>query len=208
MLFRSDDPQAVETAANVLKKGGIILYPTDTLYGLGVDALSDEAVSKLYRIKARDERKPVHAIVSDLDMAARYAYVDDVARKLAKKFLPGPMSLILKKRADVATGIAKHMETFGIRIPKQQFCLELARAFGRPITTTSANLSGHTPMRTVRGILSQIGEQHIDVAIDAGEIEASVPSTIVDLSGERPVILREGAIAAHDIWEELVQLAD
>ena len=183
-------------AAALLRGGGVILYPTDTLYGLGVDALSDGAVAKIYALKGRGKEKPIHCVVSDLEMAAEYADVNDVARKLARDFLPGPLTLVLKKKSGINTGIAKRIDTIGIRIPDNDFCLALARKFGKPYTTTSANASGMEPLSTVDGILTQLGDnaRYIDLIIDAGELSKREPSTVVDLSGGTPLILREGAI--------------
>ncbi len=210
MLISQTDRHAVSIAADILSSGGVIIYPTDTLYGLGADALSDGAVAKIYAIKGRDEGKPIHAIVSDMEMAERFAYVNGSARLLAAKFLPGPLTLILKKKTGIETGIARGIDTFGIRIPDNQFCKELVEKFGGPITTTSANRSGMHTMRTVEAILEQLDElaSGIGCVIDAGELPQRKPSTVVDCSGERPVILREGAVAAADIWEVLVELED
>ena len=206
----------VKNAVKELAAGGVIIYPTDTLYGLGADALSDKAVGKVYKIKGRDERKPVHAIVADIKMIAKYAEAPDMARMLAKEFLPGPLTLILKKKAGIKTGIARGISKIGFRIPDNKFCLALAKKFGKPITTTSANKSGRKTERTVGAILKQlgIGDSHsnvlqnvrmrnIDLVIDACELPERQPSTVVDLSGKEPVILREGAIPAADIWNLL-----
>ena len=199
--MRADDLAAPARAAQILASGGVILYPTDTLYGLGADALSDEAVAKIKRIKGRNEQKPIHAVVADMAMAERYAGVNNVARSLAQKFLPGPLTLILKKKEGIETGIARDMSTFGIRIPDNVFCLDLAREFGKPFTTTSANASGVSPKRTIDDIIEQLGDhaQMIDLAIDAGELSERLPSTIVDVSDGTAIILREGAISAKDI---------
>jgi L-threonylcarbamoyladenylate synthase len=197
----ANDPLAPAKAAQVLASGGVILYPTDTLYGLGADALSDGAVASVYAIKGRDEGKPIHAIVADMQMAARYAEVNDLAGKLAAKFLPGPLTLILKKKAGIDTGIARGKATFGIRIPDDGFCLALAHEFGHPFTTTSANGAGQRPERSVGAILSQLGESAalIDLIIDAGELPERLPSTVVDVSNGEIAIIREGAIAASDV---------
>ena len=194
-------------ASEVLKKGGVVLYPTDTLYGLGVDAFSNAAVDKLYQIKGREGNKPIHAIVADLAMAERYAFIDHNARALAKAFLPGPLTLILKKKEGFDTGIGRGIGTIGIRIPLMDVCIEMARAFDGPITTTSANKSGapHTPR--VLDIEAQLYDtaHNIDLVIDAGELPPRKPSTIVDLSSVEPVILREGEIVEAEIWEVLRQ---
>ena len=191
-----------EKAAKVLRGGGIILYPTDTLYGLGADALSDTAVDKVYAIKVREERKPIHAIVSDIKMAERHAHINENAHLLAKAFLPGALTLILKKQKGFKTGIGRRMETIGIRMPDDQFCLALAHTFGRPYTTTSANKSGLKPQCTVEEILKQLGKfaSLIDLIIDAGELPTRLPSTVVDVSEAHPIIVREGAIPSADIW--------
>ncbi len=195
------DPAAVPRAAALLASGGVILYPTDTLYGLGADALSDEAVAKIYAIKGRDEKKPMHAIVADVAMAARYGEMNPLAQKLAEHFLPGPLTLILKKYEESNTGIARDIDTFGIRIPDNDFCSALAQAFDRPFTTTSANVSGAIPARTIDEIVMQFGAEAslIDLAIDAGVLPSRTPSTIVDASDGTAKILREGAISVSDI---------
>ena len=198
------DPDAVVKAAVVLRAGGVILYPTDTLYGLGVDALSDDAVAKVRELKGRDARKPIHAIVADMEMASKYGEVHEVALALARAYLPGPLSLILKKKPEIETGIAQGIDTFCIRIPVNRFCMNLARAFGKPYTTTSANQSGEVPARTVEGILAQLGDSAslIDLVIDAGELPERSPSTIVDVSSGKIEVVREGAIPSAEILGE------
>ena len=195
----------IEQAVHVLESEGVVLYPTDTLYGLGADAFSDEAVDRVYEIKGRDERKPIHCIVADLAMAEEYAEVTDDARLLFERLMPGGMTLIMKKKVGVGGGIAHGIDTIGIRIPQNDFCVQLARAFGRPYTATSANLAGHEHRRSVDAIVQQLGSSAdmIDLIIDAGELPPSAPSTVVDLSREEPVILREGVIPAADVWNAI-----
>lgn len=204
-LEKEGTEKAVVYAADILRAGGVILYPTDTLYGLGADALSNEAVAKIYAIKGRDESKPIHTIVSDVEMAAQYGEVNEIAFALACAYLPGPLSLILKKRVAITTGIARGIDTFGIRIPDNRFCIELARQLGKPYTTTSANESGKEPTRTADGILAQLGERAsmIDLAVDAGELPERLPSTIVDVTEGQARIVREGAISVSDILHSL-----
>ena len=191
--------KAAIRAAGVLRQGGVVVYPTDTLYGLGVDAFANDAVDRLYAIKGREAGKPTHCIVADLAMAEEYAEVNDAARKIAENFLPGPLSLILKKKAGVDGGIARNMDTIGIRIPKNDFCLELARTFGRPITTPSANRAGGAPLLSRAEIVADLGEDNIDLFVDAGTLPESAPSTIVNLVSGHASVLREGAIPSSDI---------
>ena len=160
----------VSSALEVLRAGGVILYPTDTLYGLGTDALSDEAVAKVYAIKGREEMRPIHAIVADIEMAERYAELNDEARLLLKDLPTGKLTVISKKK-DLNSGIARGIDTFGFRIPDNDFCIALARAFDGPITATSANKSGAKPGQTVPKILAQLGDAASDIGlvIDAGD---------------------------------------
>lgn len=200
-IVRAEDPSAPVRAAQILASGGVILYPTDTLYGLGADALSDEAVAKIHGIKGSDPKKPMHCVVSDIAMAAEYAEISGIAKDLAGKFLPGPLTIIVKKKAGIDTGIARGLDTIGIRIPDNAFCFALARGFRRPFTTTSANKHGERSERSIELILAQLGAQAslIDFAIDAGELPSALPSTIVDVSSGEPVVIREGAIRTQDI---------
>lgn len=208
VLTNTNIQEAALRAAEVLRARGVIVYPTDTLYGLGADAFSDEAVTRVYAIKGRDEKKPIHCVVSDLRMAEQFAEVNSEARRLAGRFLPGPLTLVLRKRPDINSGIAKTMTTIGIRIPDNEFCLSLAKTFG-PYTTTSANIAGAEDVRTVDGIVSQLSPPAqalertpvIDLAIDAGELPQQKASTVVDVSSGDIKILREGAIPALEILQ-------
>ena len=205
---------AVSDAVVVLRTGGVVLYPTDTLYGLGGDALSDEAVDKIYAIKGRADAKPIHALVADLAMGEKYADVTDDVRLLAERLPQGQVTFILKKKAGFDAGVMRKIPTFGFRIPNNEFCISLVREFGRPVTATSANVSGRKPERNVHAILEQLtGNQHsnvlqnvrtwIDLIIDADELPERLPSTVVDMSGAEPAIIREGAVPAADIWNAL-----
>src|SRR3989338_5165688 len=158
----------VAKAAEVLRAGGVILYPTDTLYGLGADAFSDAAFQRICEIKDRDERRPIHAVFENLAMAKAYAEISPLGRRLAEAFLPGPLTLVFKKKPSVTTGIGHNLSSIGVRIPKNKFCLALAHEFGKPYTTTSANMSGAEPPATFEGIIKQLGAntELIDLAIE------------------------------------------
>lgn len=193
--------ECVMRASGILRHGGVVLYPTDTLYGLGADAFSDEAVEKVYAIKGRDRQKPIHCVVADLAMAGEYAEINDVARKLAEAFWPGPLTLVLKKKPGLDTGIARGLDTFGVRIPQSDFCLDLARTFGKPYTTTSANVAGESTGLSVESITDQLGGSatHINLVIDAGTLPLRSPSTVVNVVSGIPVVLREGAISVQTV---------
>lgn len=197
--------ETAEKAAAVLRAGGVVLYPTDTLYGLGADALSDAAVDKVFEIKARDEGKPVHSIVSDMHMAAEYSDVSGFARILDSKLPKGKITFVMGKKEGLDTGIARGLDTFGFRIPAHSFCIAMIRAFGGPITATSANAAGETPRQTVDDILKSLGDKasNIDLVIDGGELPAMEPSTVIDLTHHHPLILREAAVPAEDVWSAI-----
>jgi L-threonylcarbamoyladenylate synthase len=195
-------------AAGVLRAGGVVIYPTDTIYGLGADAFSDLAVAKVYSIKGREEGKPIHAVFADIAMIERYAEVDDRARALIERFLPGPLTLILKKKKGYDSGIGNGIATVGVRMPQNEFCLALARAFGKPYTTTSANRAGAEPPATLEGIEAQLGEslRMVSLVIDAGALPPSLPSTVLDLTAPEPKILREGAVPSAEILNAIASL--
>lgn len=204
-LEKGNIETVVVRAAAVLRAGGVVLYPTDTLYGLGTDAFSTVAFEKVCMIKGRDERRPVHAVFADLAMAGAYAIVTPMGEKLARAFLPGPLTLVFEKRGGLTTGIGHNLPTVGVRIPDNEFCLSLAREFGKPFTTTSANVSNEEPLSTVADIISQLGEtaRYIDLVVDAGPLSTHLRSTVVDVRGENPFIFREGAISAPEIRDVL-----
>lgn len=185
----------------ILKQGGILLYPTDTLYGLGVDALNVDALRKLKELKGRNDNKAISIVVADMKMAGEYAEVTPLALKLAEAFLPGKLTLVLSAKPNLPEELTAGTGTIGVRIPNHLLCLNLARELGRPFTATSANVSDKEPERSVPGILTQFGESAVSInrVIDAGELAESLPSTVVDARGELPYILREGAVASVEI---------
>ncbi len=192
-------------ASRVLSRGGIILYPTDTIYGLGCDALSDEAVKKIYILKGRREEKNISCVVSDRAGIEKLGVITRDVEILVKHFLPGALTLVLPKHDHITSGIARGRDTVGVRIPNHPFSLSLARTFGRPITATSANISGMPTENTIEKILAQFGKKAdlIDLVIDAGILPSSLPSTVIDCTVSPPRILREGAISSKDIFAVL-----
>ena len=191
---------AAQKAASVLRQGGIVLFPTDTLYGLAVDATNPKAVHELRALKGREPHKPLSVIVSDLASMKRYAVVTKEAEALAERFLPGPLTLVL--RATKAMPVTCTFEgTIGMRIPDEAFCLALAREFGKPFTATSANKSGLESLGTVDQIIEQLAGTFpgIALAIDGGEKSGTMASTIVRLTSDTPEVLREGVLTREDV---------
>ncbi|MEK7093089.1 MAG: L-threonylcarbamoyladenylate synthase [Patescibacteria group bacterium] len=218
-LAAENTRQYAARAAVVLRAGGVVLYPTDTLYGLGADALSDEAVAKIFSIKGRNEGKPVHAIVRDIAMAEKYGEISDTTRALADKLPRGQITFVVPKKQTMNSGISKEIPTFGFRIPENAFCLQMLSAFGGPITATSANRAGMEPQRSVEAILEQLNSyasvlparrslgaggqktaiRNIALIIDAGELPPRKSSTVVEISGDCVSVLRESAVPRAEI---------
>jgi L-threonylcarbamoyladenylate synthase len=186
---------------SVLKDGGIVLFPTDTIYGLGVDATNAEAVQRLQKLKGRPERKPISIMVSDMTMAEKYAMVTPLAKKLSEKFLPGKITLVLEAKDTLPQELTAGTGTVGIRIPNQPTALQMVKDFGKPITATSANIADMPTLNSVSEILKQFGSKSdmIYHIIDEGVLVPSGPSTVVDVRGEKPIVLREGAITENTI---------
>lgn len=200
-ILSAADPQAPGTAAHILAQGGVVVYPTDTLYGLAADATNEAAIRSIFSVKGRDEKKPIHVVVENLDAAQAYVVRTPLAKRLAETFLPGALTIVLNAQPSVSKALLGTGTTLGIRIPNHPFCLALARAFQKPYTATSANWSGHAPGRTIEEVFSSFpnGFAGIDLVIDGGEIAAGEPSTVVDARGEKPLLIREGAIPFLDI---------
>lgn len=210
VLVLSEVPQheAVAAAVRVLSAGGLIVFPTETLYGIGADATSPAAIDKLLQYKARREGKPLSIAVSSPEMAEEYVEVNAVARNLYDNFLPGPLTVVSQSRGAVAPGVASETGTLGVRIPDYPLVREIVAAFGKPITATSANASYKKRPYTLDDILSNIsGKQRglIDLMLDAGQLPRREPSTVVDTTLNQEVVLRQGDIQLVPVLERTSQ---
>ena len=197
--IENPDPILIKKAAEILKKGGLIIYPTDTAYGLGVDALNIKAVRKLYLLKGRDFSKPTHVVVSDWQMIETVCYTNEPAKKLCDKFLPGALTIILLKKKVVPNILTANLPTLGIRIPDNLITQSLSNLLTFPYTTPSANKSGGTTPYSIDEVKKQLDITRVDLILNAGELSKVKPSTIVDLTATPPKILREGEISSLEI---------
>lgn len=178
-----------EEILETFRSGGVVLYPTDTQYGLGVIARDREAVEKIHAIKKTD--KPVSVIVPDIASVEKYVFVNDAARKLMQKYLPGALTLILPAKDKEFSENLGNSQEIGVRIPDKKEILDIVRELGEPITTTSANIYGQEPATNCRDILKVLSG--IDLAIDGGEAKTKA-STIVQFSGEDFKVIRQGNV--------------
>lgn len=188
----------------LISDGGVISFPTETLYALAADATNSDAVEKIYQLKIREKRKLLPVLVADIKQASRIAEFDERAHKLAFKFFPGPLTLVLKLKPGsiLADNLSQNTNSIAIRIPGNPIALKILQAIGRPIIGTSANISGHEPAIDAYEVMKYF-ENKIDLVVDGGSCIFGVGSTIVDLTGEKVVILRHGAIASKHIQETL-----
>lgn len=183
---------AAKEAALTLFKSGAVVYPTDTLYALGVNVLDTDAVRKLFAIKRRSDKKPLPVMVSSISMAKALAHIDESREKVLKSFWPGPFTFILKKKQLVSYLATAGKNTIAVRIPDNTFCKNLIRDFEGPVTVTSANISGETPSPDAREIINRFSHEDCrpDMVVDAGVLPQTEPSTIIDLTGNMPKVLR------------------
>ncbi len=175
----------IKKASGIIKKNGIVIYPTETVYGIGANIFSKEALKKVFAVKKRDRDKPVSVAVSDFKMMDELAYIGERERRFIKKFLPGPVTVLLKKKEKVPDTLASGSGLVGIRYPDHEISIKLIELAGVPITSTSANVSGEAPPAKVDEI-----KISADYIIDGGECKGE-PSTVVDLVNRK--IVRKGA---------------
>lgn len=193
-VLRADD---LAHALRVLRDDGLVVYPTDTLYGLGADPHREGALARLRRVKRRAEPAPLSVAVGSLEAARALARFSDRALEVWQTYLPGPLTLLLPATSAAPRACLSPEGTIGLRMPKHDVALQLARAYG-PITATSANRHGAPPPRTAGAARAQLGGE-VDLYIDAGPCPLGQPSTVVDLSGGRLTIKREGAIRREEL---------
>jgi L-threonylcarbamoyladenylate synthase len=190
---------AADAAARCLEGGGLVAFPTETVYGLGADATNARAVARLYEAKGRPAFNPLIAHVRDLEAAQRIARFDDRSLRLAEAFWPGPLTLVLSKAnecpvSDLATA---GLETIAVRVPAHPVAQEILRAFGKPVVAPSANISGHVSPTIAAHVLGDL-DGRIDLIVDGGPVSVGVESTIVGCF-ETPMLLRPGGLPREDI---------
>ena len=190
-------PKAIE----ILKKGGVIAYPTETVYGLGCNATRPESVKKIFEAKGRGGQVPISILISSAQALPNYVQdIPPVALKLIQKYWPGPLTLIFKARQGVfPPELLAGGETIALRVSPHPIARQIVQALGLPLTTTSANKSGQPPARSVEEVRSSSLE--IDGVIDGGILSQAQGSTILDVTVDPPRVVREGEISTQDIFD-------
>ncbi|ALT68165.1 L-threonylcarbamoyladenylate synthase [Methanobrevibacter millerae] len=181
------DEHVINEAIDVLANGGVIIYPTDTVYGLGANIFNNKAVRNVFGIKQRNLLKPLSILVSDTDAIDLVAKVSLYQKNTLEKYLPGPYTFILNKNSIIPRVVTSGLPHVGVRVPKNEIACKLASLF--PITTTSANLSDEEVLSTPKEIIDQLGRD-VDLVIDVGPLDSKNASTIVDLTTPQPKFIR------------------
>ena len=193
--------QQVEDGISILRQGGLVAFPTDTVYGLGASANLPQAVEKVYQVKQRPRDRALPLLLADISQISEVAYpVSQVAWRLARAFLPGALTLVLPKSKSVPDIITAGGKTVAVRVPAHPIPVALARGLGTPIVGTSANISGQPSPLTAEEVSIQFGNK-MEIIIDGGRCPGGRESTVVDVTGEVPVMLREGAIAREKLQQ-------
>jgi L-threonylcarbamoyladenylate synthase len=187
---KNPEPDKIKIARMAMKDGSIIIYPTDTVYGIGVNVFDEKAILKVFSVKKRPLNKPLSICISRIEDIKHVAQMDDKAESIIRKILPGPFTIILKKNDNISSLLTAGSDKIGIRIPNNSVCSDLSKEF--PITSTSANLSGYDIPESIGGVLKQLGSS-IDIMMDAGICKHGIPSTVIDMTVYPPKVLREGA---------------
>jgi L-threonylcarbamoyladenylate synthase len=209
-IVNVNDKNVIQETISVLRNGGIVIYPTETCYGVGVDATNFDAVTKVLDYKKRPQGKPVSIGVISESMASEYVDLNNSAKSIYKNFLPGPVTVISKSKGTVDKRLESEKGSLGIRIPNYPLILEIIKEFGKPITTTSANSSGKKTPYSLKDIFENLTEKQenlVGIVIDAGELPRNPPSTVIDTTTEELTIYRRGDVEisnTNTISKELI----
>jgi L-threonylcarbamoyladenylate synthase len=196
-------PRQIDAIARILGGEGVMAYPTDTFYGLGANCFSEKALHKIYRLKKRPASKPLPILISDVEMVEKLAVdVPDVFQALSLNFWPGPLTLVLRAAPHLPSALVGPDRTVGVRLPGLSWLRALIKRLGFPIVATSANISGQGEIAAPEEIVRVFGGQ-VDLIVDGGQTPGSLPSTVVDLTTAKPVLLREGPVPKTELQEYL-----
>ena len=192
----------INQAIEILKSGGIGIFPTDTVYGIGCDFSNTVSLNNLYKAKVRDYSKPINILVSRKDMIYKYVKnVSSIEETLINKFWPGPLTIIFNKTDLVPDLLTAGLNTVGIRMPNNKVCLDLIDTLGKPLATSSANISNEEPTNYINENLIKKFKNKVDFILDSGKIDSGISSTIIKVESNKINILREGPISFNDIME-------
>ncbi len=202
-VMPAESPEALERALQVLRQGGLVCFPTDTVYGVGAHGFQEEAIRRIYQAKERPLEKAIALLLASEGQVEQVSPgLTPVGRRLAERYWPGPLTLVLPRRPEVPSILSPRRATIAVRIPDHPITLRLIRMLGAPLAATSANRSGHPDPITAEDVVRELGDR-VDLILDGGRCPGGVASTVVDLTTDPPQILRPGPISEDELAEML-----
>ncbi len=197
----NSDDNSLKKISQSIKKSKVVVFPTETVYGIGTNGLDEKAIEKLYKIKHRPKEKPISLLVSDINMIKNIAKdINELEYKLIKKFMPGPLTIILRKKESIPDILTANSEFVGVRIPDNEIARKLIEYSGVPIATTSANISGKKANIELNKIMEEFKDK-VDCYIDGGISKIGKASTVVKVIDNKIEILREGSVTVQSIFK-------
>jgi len=201
-MISAADPYALQAAVHVLAEGGLVCFPTDTVYGIGAAAGDDAAVRRLFAVKGRSPDKPLPLLLAEAADAARVAELTSLGKTLASRFWPGALTIVMRKSPSYRSLALAAGDTVALRVPDHELVRRMVRDLGGPVTGTSANRAGAPAPVSAAEVAFQIGEM-VELIIDGGRSRERVESTVVDITATPPAVLREGAVNRGEVEEVL-----
>jgi L-threonylcarbamoyladenylate synthase len=204
-IINTGDSKRLKTglkrARHILLSGGVVAFPTESFYGLGVNALDEKAIQRLFKIKQRDKNHPILILIPSLDSLNRFVIdIPELAFKLMDHYWPGGLTLVFKAGHDISTLLTANTDKIGVRLSSHHIATALAQTIDNPITGTSANISGQSPCTNTTEVSRQMG-MDIDLILDGGKTQGGMGSTILDVTVNPPKLLREGMITIEQLSE-------
>jgi L-threonylcarbamoyladenylate synthase len=197
-LVSANTPGLIREAARLLAAGELIIFPTDTVYGIGAAASNEAAIRRLYAVKGRPTDKPLPLLIADSASASWIADVTPIAKSLASRFWPGPLTIVMRKHEDFRSLALAKQQTIGLRVPDNSVIRDIIHTLGEPITGTSANRSGSRSPSSAAEAAFQLGEM-VAIVIDDGRLPGGKESTVIDITTTPPTVLREGPVSREEI---------
>jgi L-threonylcarbamoyladenylate synthase len=197
------EPSDIAKAAEILKAGKLVAFPTDTVYGIGANAFNKDAVERIFTAKGRDSKKPLQVLIADKDdLNFIVEKQSDTLHRLAEKFFPGALTIVVSAKEDFPRWVTCGLDTVGVRMPSNPIALEMIKAFGKPIAATSANISGFPDPKNAQQVLEYL-DGKVDLILDGGATPDDIPSTVIDISVNPPKILRQGKLTVDELNKAL-----
>lgn len=193
----SINEEELDNVIKVIKKGGVVIFPTDTVYGVAANSLDEDAIKKLYELKGRNDNKPICVLTSSMDKIKKIAYVREEEQKIIDKYMPGALTIILEKKEEVSDILTSNLKTVGVRIPNNEIALKILSKLDYPLATTSANISGMEAAVKKEDLITEF-DNKVDIIIDGGVTDLKISSTIVKIENNEIKVLRQGSIKIAD----------